>query len=121
MKTKLLIPALGLALLHGQSGAQKQSPANWSDYGASADSSQYSALRQINKSNVNKLELAWFYPTPGPSGRFAFNPLIVDSVMYVLDPSFAIVALDASTGKKIWSHPVEGTPNDRGINYWESR
>ena len=33
-----------------------------------------------------------------------------------------IAALDATTGKELWSHPVEvGAPGNRGINYWESR
>ena len=41
--------------------------------------------------------------------------------MYVLGKGNAIVALDAATGKEIWSHPTEGTPTDRGINYWESK
>src|SRR5580700_692210 len=56
----------------------------WSDYGGSSDSMQYSALKQINKSNVSHLELAWSYLAPGPSGRFGFNPIVVDGVMYVL-------------------------------------
>ena len=43
----------------------------WSDYGGSADSMQYSALKQIDKWNVSRLELAWFYPVPGTSGRLA--------------------------------------------------
>ena len=93
----------------------------WSDYGGSSDSMQYSALKQINKSNVSRLELAWSYPVPGTSGRFGFNPLIADGVMYVLGKDNAIVALDAATGKQVWSHPVEGRPTDRGINYWESK
>ena len=42
---------------------------------------QYSALKQINKTNVNKLELAWSYLVPGASNRFGFNPGIVDGVM----------------------------------------
>ena len=93
----------------------------WSDYGGSSDSMQYSALKQINKSNVSRVELAWSYPVPGTSGRFGFNPLIADRVMYVLGKDNAIVALDAATGKQVWSHPVEGRPTDRGINYWESK
>src|SRR5580658_8016725 len=55
----------------------------WSDYGGSADSMQYSALKQIDKANVSHLELAWSYLLPGTTGRFGFNPLIVDGVMYV--------------------------------------
>jgi len=93
----------------------------WSDYGGSSDSMQYSPLKQVNKSNVSHLELAWSYPVPGPSGRFGFNPIVVDGVMYVLSSENSIVALNAATGKPIWSHPVEGRPTDRGINYWESK
>jgi quinoprotein glucose dehydrogenase len=82
---------------------------------------QYSALRQLNRSNVTQLQQAWFYPVPGTSGRFGYNPVIVDGVMYVLGKNDSIVALNAETGKEIWTHPVEGRPTDRGINYWESR
>ena len=32
-----------------------------------------------------------------------------------------IVALDATTGKEIWTHPAEGRPTKRGYNYWESK
>jgi len=44
---------------------------------------QYSALKQINKSNVANLRQAWFYPTPATTGRFAFTPLVLNGVMYV--------------------------------------
>jgi quinoprotein glucose dehydrogenase len=114
----LLLP--GFLIAFGPS-AGKQPYSAWSDYGGTADSMQYSALKQINKTNVSRLELAWSYPAPGPGGRFAFNPLIVDKVMYVVGKNSAIVALDAATGKEIWSHPVEGSPTNRGFNYWESK
>ncbi len=81
---------------------------------------QYSALSQIDKANVNHLELAWFYPVPGTARRFGFNPVIVDGLMYVMGTD-AIIALDASTGKPVWSHSIEGRiTTDRGINYWEN-
>ena len=93
----------------------------WSDFAGGADGMQYSALKQINKTNVNQLELAWFYQVPGPTNRFGFNPVIVDGVMFVMGRN-AILALDAVTGKEIWSHAVEGRPStDRGINYWENK
>src|SRR5947207_6457 len=98
----------------------KQPYTTWSDYAGGAESMQYSALKQINKSNVSKLELAWFYPAPGPSGRFAFNPLIVDGVMYVVGKDSAIFAIDAATGKEIWTHSVDGAPTNRAFNYWDS-
>ena len=82
---------------------------------------QYSSLKQINKANVNQLELAWTHKAPGPSGRVSFSPVVVDNVMYVMGSGGAIVALDATTGKEIWSHPVDGVPTNRGFNYWESQ
>jgi quinoprotein glucose dehydrogenase len=82
---------------------------------------QYSALTQIDKSNVRQLQLVWSYPVPGPSSRFGFSPLIVDETMYVLGDNHSIVALNATSGKQIWIHPVEGMPTGRGINYWESK
>src|SRR5712691_2753599 len=119
--TGITILLAGVVALRGQSTAQKQPYATWSDFGGALDSMQYSSLKQITKSNVSKLEQAWFYKAPGPRGRFAFSPLIVDKVMYVVGGGPAIVALDATTGKEIWSHPLEGAPTNRGFNYWESK
>ena len=117
----LAVLLLGAVGLRGGPRAARSSYVAWSDYGGSADSMQYSALDQIDKSNVGRLEPAWFYPVPGTSTRFGFNPLIARDVMYVLGKDGAIVALDAATGKPIWTHPVDGTPTDRGINYWQGK
>ncbi|HQS04188.1 MAG TPA: hypothetical protein PLT16_00950, partial [Daejeonella sp.] len=38
-----------------------QKTSNWSTYKADSKSSSYSALKQVNKSNVNQLELAWTF------------------------------------------------------------
>ena len=38
----------------------------WSDYSGAADSMQYSALKQIDKTNVHKLALVWSHLAPGP-------------------------------------------------------
>lgn len=95
----------------------------WRDYGGAADSAQYSALKQINRSNVKKLEIAWIYPT-GDDNQYSFNPIVVDGLMYVLAKNNSIVALDASSGKEVWIHetgPRTKLITNRGINYWESR
>src|SRR5689334_20339238 len=76
--------------------AAQQDHRRWMDYGGGADSSHFVTLSQINKSNVNQLEIAWTYPT-GDSGSYMFNPIIVDSVMYVLARESSLVALDATT------------------------
>ena len=95
----------------------------WSDYEGSPDSAQYSALTQINKSNVTQLQQVWFYPGGNNGFRYGFNPLVVDGVMYVLGKNNALVALDDVTGKEIWVHDNNKPRNitNRGINYWESK
>ena len=97
--------SVGHVALRGQTGPRLYT--TWSQPGGSLEGAQYSALTQINKSNVSQLELAWFYPAPGPAGRFAFSPLVVDDVMYVVGKDSAVFALDAATGKEIWKHETE--------------
>ncbi|HEU4890021.1 MAG TPA: PQQ-binding-like beta-propeller repeat protein [Vicinamibacterales bacterium] len=90
----------------------------WSDYGGSPDSMQFSALAAINRTNVTKLERAWFYPVPGDPVRLPFNPIAVDGVLYVAGVKGLVVALDAATGKELWSS-TEQAP-ERGVTYWEN-
>jgi quinoprotein glucose dehydrogenase len=97
----------------------------WDQYLGGADSSQYSSLSEIDKSNVGRLEVAWTYPT---GDNYLFNPLVVGNTMYVLasEPGDArparrqIVALDAATGRQLWAHANEGAVGTRGMNYWRS-
>ncbi|MBZ5677637.1 MAG: pyrroloquinoline quinone-dependent dehydrogenase [Acidobacteriia bacterium] len=91
----------------------------WTEY-EGADSAQYSSLKQINKSNVNQLQVAWSYST-GERGNYSFAPIVVEGVMYVLAKNNSFVALDASTGKELWVHPNVGAVGTRGVNYWESK
>jgi glucose dehydrogenase len=94
--------------------------ASWPEYLGGPGSEQYSSLKQINKNNVKQLDLAWTYAT-GATGQYLFNPIVVDSVMYVLAKNNSIVALDATSGKEIWTHANTGAVGTRGINYWENK
>ncbi len=99
-----------------------QMHSTWKDYAGASDASQYSALAQINRDNVSKLQVAWNYPT-GDGNKYLFNPIVVDRMMYVLARNNSIVALDATTGKELWTHPSSPKTTlitNRGINYWES-
>ena len=71
----------------------------WSEYLGGADSSQYTSLKQVNKTTVKQLEVAWTYPAG--MGNRTFNPIIAEGVMYVIGKNAnTIVALDAATGKR---------------------
>lgn len=108
----------------GLSGtASTQSDAEWPAYLGAPSSSSYSPLTQINRSNVDQLEIAWTY-RPGPNDRLRFNPLVVDGTMYVLGKGRSIVALNAATGEEIWTYEhdplFQRDVTDRGINFWQS-
>src|SRR5579864_780019 len=110
-----------LALTAAVCAAADERPFNtWSEYLGGADSSQYSPLKQINKSNVRQLEIAWTYST-GDNNQYLFNPLMMEGVLYVLAKNNSLVALDAATGREMWVHPFQGPVTTRGINYWESK
>ena len=103
--------------------ASGQNYKTWADYGGGLDAAQYSALDQINRSNVNRLEVAWVYPT-GDGRKYVFNPLVVDDLVFVLAKNNSIVALNAATGKEVWTYaspPGTNIITDRGINYWENK
>src|SRR5690606_37601997 len=52
--------------------------------------------------------------------QYQYNPIVVDTIMYVLAKDYSLVALHAETGKEIWIHTnLQGIAR-RGINYWES-
>jgi len=116
--------AAGITALVGlaaQTSSSSTRYATWRDYGGSADSAQYSSLKQINRSTVSKLQVVWTYPTADP-GNYLFNPIVVDGAMYVLAKNNSLVALDAASGKEIWTHEFpKGRITTRGVNYWESR
>src|SRR5690242_644389 len=121
----LIIVLLLAACLFALQGAIAPTPrkpyTTWSDYGGGPDQAQYSALAQIDRSNVSSLKVAWSYPTGDP-GNYLFNPVVSDDVIYVLAKNNSVVALDATTGKELWVHEnAKGRINTHGINYWESK
>ena len=107
-------------LVSAQFAAAQRDSKSWKDYGGGPDSSKFVDLNQINKSNVNQLEIAWTYPVRDRNS-YRLNPIIVDNVMYVLARNFSLVALDATTGKEIWVHENLRGITPYGINYWESK
>lgn len=97
--------------------------AQWAQYGGSISDSQYSALKQINKSNAGQLQQVWFYPAGNNGFRYGSNPIVIDGVMYVWARDNDIAALDAATGKQLWLHSNNKPRlvSHRGLVYWESK
>lgn len=124
--TAMGLTAVGLMLaLATSAGAQTPGKSfdyvGWDSYLGGPESSQYSSLKQIDRSNVTKLQVAWTFEAGGtPAQAPHFNPLVVKGVMYILAPGSALVALDAATGKELWRKSGLGRLGTRGMNYWQS-
>src|SRR6267378_1956979 len=79
---------------------------DWRVYGGSNENIKYSPLNQITTSNVKTLKPAWRYLSSQASATnrtdMKVNPLIVDGVLYGLNPQLKVFALDAATGREKW-------------------
>ena len=89
----------------------------WPGYGNGADNSRYFASKQINKSNVTQLQVAWTYPYSDSGGY----PIVVRGVIYGRGRNGSLVAVDAKTGKERWIRENMNGMSTRGVMYWESR
>lgn len=87
-------------------------PADWLHWRRTLDAWGYSPLDQINKNNVNSLQLVWSIPLrPGLSQP---TPLVYNGVMYIPNPLGIVQAVSATTGNRIWEYRklFEGSPDD---------
>lgn len=103
--------ALTLTLLFAATtlGAQTKT-VDWPLYGGSPDHTHYTTINQITRENVNRLRVAWTYETHDefPGSEMQANPIVVDGMLYATSPKLRVFALDAGTGKQIWSFDPSG-------------
>ncbi len=78
-------------------------PSNWLMYSGGYRSWRYSSLDQINISNVKHLRAKWMFQGHSPE-KFETTPLVVDGVMYLTRPENDVFALDAATGRVMWTY-----------------
>lgn len=118
-----------LLLLPGCKKTKEQltTGSDWPVYLGGKNNSHFSPLDQINRENVNDLEIAWEFHTgdADAEGRTQIqcNPIIVDGIMYATSPKLKLFALNASTGEEIWRYdPAVNTSFsmnvNRGVTYW---
>jgi quinohemoprotein ethanol dehydrogenase len=79
----------------------EREPQNWLMHGGTWTEQRYSALTQINTTNVSRLKPAWWVEFDTTRGQEA-TPIVIDGVMYVSTAWSKVYALDAKTGRQIW-------------------
>jgi quinoprotein glucose dehydrogenase len=92
---------------------------DWAVYGGTPENTHYSSLKQINRGNVKRLQVAWTFDT-GESGGLQTSPIIVGDVLYAYSPSQKVIALNAATGELLWKFDplIHGWQPARGLAYW---
>ena len=88
----------------------------WASYAGTTDSAQFSSLTQINKENVNSLEVAWTFSSGETAHRC--TPLVVGDVIYLV-ANEGVTAVHAQTGKQIWHAPDTAAQYVRGLVHRE--
>jgi quinoprotein glucose dehydrogenase len=75
---------------------------------------RYSRLAQITRQNVGNLRVAWTYDSHDAfkGSEMQSNPVVVDGVLYATTPTLKVIALNAATGKELWTFdPSGGAPS----------
>jgi glucose dehydrogenase len=114
------VPVVGGVLaLPATHPPEQQRNVDWPVYGGQAANDHFSPLRQINRGNVARLKAAWSFDTH-ETGGLQCSPLVVGHVLYGYTPTQKVIALDAATGKLLWSFDsgIVGTQPARGLTYW---
>ena len=80
-------------------------PAEWLTYSGSYQATRYSRLSQINRDNIGHLRVAWARQFETSADRVETTPLVRGSTMFVTEAPNRVHALDAASGRVIWSYP----------------
>ena len=78
-------------------------PQNWLMYSGNYKAQRYSALTQLDRRNVEDLEIAWVHQL-SVLDRAETTPLVVDGVMFITESPSTVIAVDAASGRPYWRY-----------------
>jgi quinoprotein glucose dehydrogenase len=110
---RLTIVVLAVPALLGAQKPHIRTNVDWPVFGGNTDNTHYSTLHQITPANVATLQVAWTYATHDEfkGSEMQANPIVIDGVLYATSPKLRVFALDAATGRELWSFdPNFGKP-----------
>src|SRR6267143_30149 len=102
----LIIGAFALWLLPSRVSATSPRNVDWPNHGNDLHNTRFQDVDQINKSNVRSLRPAWVFHTKvlDPLSELQASPIVINGRMFVTDGHDDVFALDAATGKELWSY-----------------
>ena len=78
---------------------------DWLNWRRTRNAFGHSPLNQIDKDNVEELQLAWSWALP--QGENMMTPIVHDGVMFAYSYGDVLQAIDAATGELLWSFQRE--------------
>src|SRR5204863_382635 len=96
--------SLGVNVSYDELAATREPAEDWLTYPGSYWSSRHSALRQLNRENVHQLALRWIHEFDGQPTTIEVTPIVRRGIMFVTEPPGRVTALDATTGRDIWTY-----------------
>ncbi|NKB71072.1 MAG: PQQ-binding-like beta-propeller repeat protein [Candidatus Latescibacteria bacterium] len=109
----------------------------WRYNGSDAASTRYAPVSQIDSTNFSRLRMVWRWRAPdaqiSATKRDQLKlrgnpnesvPLMIDGVLYVSTPFMFMAALDAATGRELWTFDPEAWKIEsawsvsRGVAFW---
>ncbi len=104
----------------GAAIANEQDSANWLSYGRTYSEQRYSPLDQINEKTVAGLKPDWGLELPDRT--LLATPIVVDGVMYISGSYSVVRAVDAASGKVLWTYDPKTleVAGDRQRIFWDS-
>jgi len=127
-----LLITLASSLLPAQATVNQQTIANpqseWPSYGRDYQEQRFSPLTEINRDNIDELDLAWSFKFSTARGMEA-TPLVHNGVIYISTGWSHVHALDARTGEQLWHYDAKVPkshlaktccgPVNRGVALWQ--
>ncbi|MES2943301.1 MAG: membrane-bound PQQ-dependent dehydrogenase, glucose/quinate/shikimate family [Pseudomonadota bacterium] len=108
-----------------------RSQKNWEHYGNTVGGNRFVALDQINRSNVDQLQVAWTARTgdvalsDGNGAEDQQTPLQIGDRLYLCTPHNNLIALDVDTGQQIWKREINAQSKVwqrcRGLAYFDAQ
>lgn len=129
----LVVAGLALLFCARFAAAQSAADAGWANYGSDPGGTRYSPARQIDRTNVARLEPAWTYRTGAvPSdaksankAAFEATPILVEDRLFLSTPYNHVIALNPQNGVRLWEYDphVDASKNysevtSRGVSAW---
>ncbi|MFC4254767.1 membrane-bound PQQ-dependent dehydrogenase, glucose/quinate/shikimate family [Altererythrobacter xixiisoli] len=102
----------------------------WREYAHTGKGTRYITADQITPDNVRNLKVAWEFdygeaPAAATLAEDQNTPTYANGVLYSCTPSNTVNALDAQTGKLLWSYAAKGASpiwqRCRGVTYYEAQ